>query len=107
MATRKHSQLLDYLSSHITEFSQPDSDRLKALYSDFSKLYILNKYGYDTNVSFWRRVILECNQQGYLGTSEYATVIDKENLPEKFQRPIIGKPLALNCVLVSFILSFT
>ncbi|GAA5805255.1 Snf7-domain-containing protein [Helicostylum pulchrum] len=101
MATRKHSQLIDFLTSHYNEFSPENSNRLKALYSDFSKLSILNKYAYDTNVNFWRQVILNCNQQGYLGCSEYATAINKYDLPEKFQRAIIGKPLALDCVLAT------
>lgn len=100
MATRKHSQLIDFLTRHYNEFSQENSERLKALYSDFSKLSILNKYAYDANVNFWRQVILNCNQQGYLGCSEYATAINKYDLPEKFQRAVIGRPLALDCVLV-------
>lgn len=100
MATKKHSKLKNFLSSSFAEFSQENSERLKALYSDFSKLSILNKYAFDTNVSYWRRVILDCNQQGYLGSGEFSTVIEKETLAEKFQRPVIGKPLALDCVIV-------
>lgn len=103
MATRKHSQLIDFLARNYNEFSQENSERLKALYSDFSKLSILNKYAYDANVNFWRQVILNCNQQGYLGCSEYATAINKFDLPEKFQRAVIGRPLALDCVLVCII----
>lgn len=107
MATKKHSKLKDFLSSSFTDFNQEsNSDRLKALYSDFSKLSLLNKYAYDTNVSYWRRVILDCNQQGYLGSGEFATVIEKDTLPEKFQRPVIGRPLALDCVLVSIFFFF-
>lgn len=102
MATRKHSKLKTYLQANFTEFEQEEnSDRLNALYSDFSKLSLLNKYAYDTNVNYWRRVILDSNQQGYLGSNEYALVIDQDAIAEKFQRPIIGKPLALDCVIVS------
>lgn len=100
MATKKHSRLKTYLENNFIEFSQPASERLRALYSDFSKLAILNKYAFDTNVSYWRRVILDCSQQGCLGSSDYATVINKDNLAGKFQRPVIGKPLALDTVLV-------
>ncbi|KAI7897422.1 Snf7-domain-containing protein [Mucor mucedo] len=99
MATKKHSKLKDFLSASFTEFNEQNSERLKALYSDFSKLSLLNKYAYDTNVSYWRRVILDSNQQGCLGSREFATVIEKDTLPEKFQRPVIGRPLALDCVL--------
>lgn len=102
MATKKHSKLKTFLESNFTEFSQQDSERLKALYSDFSKLWLLNKYAYDTNICYWRRVILDCSQQGYLEANDYSLVIDKDTLTEKFQRPIIGKPLALDCVMVSF-----
>lgn len=101
MATKKHSKLKDFLSANFAEFNEQESERLKALYSDFSKLSLLNKYAYDTNVSYWRRVILDSNQQGCLGSREFATVIEKDSLPEKFQRPVIGRPLALDCVLVS------
>ncbi|KAI8638209.1 Snf7-domain-containing protein [Parasitella parasitica] len=99
MANRKHSKLKTFLESNFTEFSQRDSERLKALYSDFSKLWLLNKYAYDTNIGYWRRVILDCSQQGYLETAEYSLVIDRDTLTEKFQRPIIGKPLSLDCVM--------
>jgi hypothetical protein len=88
------------LENNFIEFSQPASERLRALYSDFSKLAILNKYAFDTNVSYWRRVILDCSQQGYLGSSDYATVINIDTIAEKFQRAVIGKPLALDTVLV-------
>jgi hypothetical protein len=101
MATKKHSRLKTYLENTFIEFSQPESDRLRALYSDFSKLAILNKYAFDTNVSYWRQVILDCSQQGHLGCSEYATVINTDTIAEKFQRPVMGKPLALDTVLVS------
>lgn len=99
MATRKHSKLNDFLSNNVIEFSE-QSERLTALYSDFSKLSLLNKYAYDTNVGFWRRVILDCNQQGYLGCADYVLAIEKEAMADKFQRPVIGKPLSLDCVVV-------
>ncbi|KAI9480278.1 MAG: hypothetical protein EXX96DRAFT_561920 [Benjaminiella poitrasii] len=101
MATKKHSKLKSYLENNFTEFSETGSlDRLKALYSDFSKLWILNKYGYDSHVSYWRRIILDCSQQGYLRSSDYAIVIDQDTIAEQFQKPLIGKPLALDCVIV-------
>lgn len=102
MATKKHSKLKTFVESNFTEFAQQDSERLKALYSDFSKLWLLNKYAYDTNISYWRRVILDCSQQGYLETPDYSLIVDKDTLAEKFQRPIIGKPLSFDCVLVGF-----
>jgi hypothetical protein len=101
MATKKHSKLKTYLETSFPEFDQADSDRLKALYSDFSKLSLLNKYAYDNNVSYWRRVILDCNQQGYLGSNEHSILLEQDALADKFQRPVIGKPLALDCVIVS------
>lgn len=102
MAALKHSQLITYLETHFKEFnSNPPSDRIKALYSDFSKSWILNKYAFDTNLNFWRRVILDSNQQGHLHASDYLLVIDKRTLSEQFLRPIVGKPLSLPIVIVS------
>ncbi|KAI7897525.1 Snf7-domain-containing protein [Cokeromyces recurvatus] len=102
MATKKNSKLKTYLDSNFIEFNS-NSDRLKALYSDFSKLWILNKYGYDSHVSYWRRIILDCNQQGYLRSVDYAIVIDQDTIAEQFQRSLIGKPLALDCVIEQMI----
>lgn len=102
MATKKTSKLKTFLADNFPEFNpQVDSERLTALYSDFSKLFVLNQYAYDTNVNFWRRVILDVNLEGYLGSSDYAIAIEKEAIADKFQRPVIGRPLSLDCVIVS------
>ena len=101
MATKKHSKLKTFLTTHFNEFEEKDSERLTALYTDFTKLSLFNKYAYDANISFWKRVILDSNAQGYLNCQDYAIAIEKETLAEKFQRPVIGKPLSFGCVLVS------
>lgn len=100
--TERIKRLQDHLSSQYVDFDQQvTTDRLNSLYSDFSNLKILNPYGYDANVSYWRAVILDCNLQGYLTTKDHICYIDKNELPELFYRPKKGKPLSLNNVIVS------
>lgn len=102
MAAKKHSKLKSYLNSNYIEFADEQTSlRLNSLYSDFSKIHAVNQYAYDANIGFWKTIILDCNEQGYLRTSEYATAIDKATIASEFHRPLKGKPLALTCVLVS------
>lgn len=101
MATKKHSKLKSYLASNYVEFAEDQTSmRLNSLYSDFSKSHAVNPYAYEANVEFWRAIVLDCNQQGYLRTPKYATAINKHTIAEDFRRPLKGKPLALDCVLV-------
>ncbi|PHZ14555.1 uncharacterized protein RHIMIDRAFT_235328 [Rhizopus microsporus ATCC 52813] len=100
MATKKHSKLKSYLASNYVEFAEDQTSmRLNSLYSDFSKSHTVNPYAYEANVEFWRAIVLDCNQQGYLRTPKYATAINKHTIAEDFRRPLKGKPLALDCVL--------
>jgi hypothetical protein len=96
----KKRKLSVYLASTYDEFEQPDSERLRVLYSGFSKLHLLNKYAYDTNIKYWKTVILDCNQQGFLGANDNALGLDKTSLAEQFEWPGLGQPLSLNCVIV-------
>lgn len=100
--TGRITRLQDHLSSQYVDFDrETTTDRLLSLYSDFSKLKILNPYGYDANVNYWRAVILDCNLHGYLTTKDYSCFIDKDELADLFYRPQKGKPLSLNHVIVS------
>lgn len=100
--TERITRLQDHLSSQYVDFDrETTTDRLQSLYSDFSKLKILNPYGYDANVNYWRAVILDCNLHGYLTTKEYSCFIDKDELADLFYRPKKGKPLSLSHVVVS------
>jgi hypothetical protein len=101
MATKKSTRLQHFLKAHFKEFQDPSSERLKALYSDFSNQSLLNEYAFKTNVRFWTNVVLESNVQGHLDSENYSLVLNVENLPNKFQVPVLGKPLSLDCVLVS------
>ncbi|KAI7901214.1 uncharacterized protein BX663DRAFT_515290 [Cokeromyces recurvatus] len=93
-------RLQDYLSSQYVDFDQEKTtDRLLSLYSDFSKLKILNPYGYDANVNYWRAVILDCNLHGYLSAHESACLLDQQELGELFYRPKKGKSLSLDIVI--------
>lgn len=98
-------RLQDHLSCQYVDFDQETTtDRLNSLYSSFSNMKLLNPYGYDANVNYWRAVILDCNLQGYLTTKDHMCYIDTNELPDLFYRPKKGKPLSLNCVIVRTIL---
>ncbi|KAI9031845.1 Snf7-domain-containing protein [Phycomyces nitens] len=102
MAVKRTSKLHAYLAEQYAEFGSDSlQPRLSSLFSDFSKLAMLNKYGYDANIGYWRSVILDCNRQGYLGSTDHAIVIDAASLSETFQRPGMGRPLALGHVVSS------
>ncbi|CEP15970.1 hypothetical protein [Parasitella parasitica] len=102
--TERISRLQDYLASQYVDFDRKKTtDRLLSLYSDFSKLKILNNYGYDANVNYWRAVILDCNLHGYLTSKYYGCFIDKNELGDLFHRPGKGKPLSLDYVLQDMI----
>jgi hypothetical protein len=99
--TTRIKRLQDHLASQYVDFDQENTtDRLLSLYSDFSKLKILNPYGYDANVNYWRAVILDCNLHGYLTTKDYCCFIDKNEISDLFYRPQKGKPLSLDYVIV-------
>lgn len=101
MAARKRSALQAYLSQQYVDFDlDHPTQRLNSLYADFSKLLVLNPYGYNANVSYWRSVILDCNAHGVLGNTDYRLAFDMEELSSHFLRPGLGKPLALSCVVV-------
>lgn len=101
MAARKRSALQAYLSQQYVDFDlDHPTQRLNSLYADFSKLLVLNPYGYNANVSYWRSVILDCNAHGVLGNADYRLAFDMEELGSHFLRPGLGKPLALSCVVV-------
>ncbi|KAI8989469.1 Snf7-domain-containing protein [Pilobolus umbonatus] len=99
MAIKRDSKLQTFLNEHFNEFSQSNKERIRALYSDFTQLSIINKYAFDLNIKFWRQVILDVSQQGYLGSSDSCLIIDRLNLSEKFMRPQIGRPLSMDLVL--------
>ncbi|KAF7730977.1 hypothetical protein EC973_001023 [Apophysomyces ossiformis] len=103
MTTRStHSPLHHYLSSQYVDFDlEKPTDRLRSLYSDFSKLKLINSYGYESNVSYWRTVILDSNAHGYLGTSEYCLAFDANELPDSLERVGMGKPLSIDTVISS------
>lgn len=102
--TARIKRLQDHLSSQYVDFDQHNTtDRLRSLFSDFSKLKILNPYGYNANVNYWRAVILDCNLHGYLSTKDYSCFIDKNEISELFYRPGTGKPLSLNNVISDMI----
>lgn len=105
--TERIARLQDYLSCQYVDFDRDTTtDRLLSLYSDFSRLKLLNEYGYDANVHYWRAVILDCNLHGYLSTKDYCCFIDKNELADLFYRPKKGKPLSLNNVVVKLIHSY-
>ncbi|KAI8887620.1 hypothetical protein K501DRAFT_242083 [Backusella circina FSU 941] len=99
MATKKNTRLQHFLKSHFKEFQDTTSDRIRALYSDFSNQELLNEYAYKINVGFWTSVILESSVEGLLDSENYSMVINVDTLPNKFQIPVLGKPLSLDCVL--------
>lgn len=100
--TTRIKRLQDHLSSQYVDFDQYNTtDRLRSLFSDFSKLKTFNPYGYNANVNYWRAVILDFNLHGYLSTKDYTCFIDKNEISELFYRPGTGKPLSLNNVIVS------
>ncbi|KAG0186688.1 hypothetical protein DFQ28_007422 [Apophysomyces sp. BC1034] len=101
MAARStHSPLHQYLASQYVDFDLDNpTKRLHSLYSDFSKLKLLNPYGYECNVSYWRTVILDSNARGYLGSSEHYLAIDSSELGDKLERTGMGKPLSIDSVL--------
>jgi hypothetical protein len=102
MASKKNSKLHDYLASEYTDFDpSTHSKRLVSLYSDFSKLLLLNEYGYNANVEYWRSLILDCSLRGYLTYRNYTVILDKDSLAQDFLWKGQGTPLALDCVLVS------
>ncbi|KAI7852395.1 Snf7-domain-containing protein [Circinella umbellata] len=106
MASKRNSRLQAYLSCQYIDFDLNNpTKRLTSLYSDFSKLAILNQYGYDANVSYWKSLILDCNMQGLLGSNNYRLVFNANELPDQFLRPGIGKPLALDSVVNEMIQS--
>lgn len=95
-------RLQDYLSSQYVDFDLNfTTERLTSLYSDFSKMKILNPYGHEANVNYWRAVILDCSLHGYLTTEQYSCFIDKNEISELFYRPRKGKPLNLDHVMVN------
>lgn len=101
MAAARNSKLLQYLSAQYQEFDDGNvTPRLRSLYSDFSKLALTNEYGYEANVAYWRAVILDCNRNGLLGTTDYQLAIRVDEIADRFRRSGIGKPLALDCVVV-------
>lgn len=99
--SNRKKRLQQYLSSQYVDFDLKfTTDRLRSLYSDFSKLKTLNPYGHEANVNYWRAVILNCNLHGYLTTKEYSCFIDRNEISELFYRPSKGTPLCLNHVMV-------
>lgn len=99
---KRYDRLKDFLAAEYPEFDlSTKSQRLKSLYSDFSKLYQVNEFGYNANVDYWRAVLLSCSLRGYLNYSGYTLVLDKRSLAQDFLWKNEGKPLALDCVLVS------
>lgn len=102
MAFRKNSRLHTYLAAHYVDFDLHNpTKRLNSLYSDFSKLALLNQYGYDANINYWRSIILDCNSHGLLGSADYRLALDAKELANQFLMPGIGTPLSLDCVLAS------
>ncbi|ORZ13704.1 Snf7-domain-containing protein [Absidia repens] len=100
MAAKKNSRLHDYVASEYIDFDPSNqSKRLVSLYSDFSKLSLLNEYGYNANVEYWRSLILDCSLRGYFTYHNYTLLLDKDVLAQDFLWKGQGKPLALNCVL--------
>lgn len=94
-------RLQDHLSSQYVDFDRDiTTDRLHSLYSDFYKLKVLNPYGYNANVNYWRAVILDCNLHGYLTSREYRCFINKDEITDLFYRLNKGKPLGLDHVIV-------
>ncbi|KAI8143089.1 hypothetical protein BJV82DRAFT_116490 [Fennellomyces sp. T-0311] len=92
MASKRNSRLQAYLSCQYTDFDlNKPTKRLTSLYSDFSKLALLNQYGYDANVSYWRSLILDCNMQGLLGCINHKLAFNASELPDQFLRPGIVK----------------
>ncbi|GAA5803305.1 hypothetical protein HPULCUR_008784 [Helicostylum pulchrum] len=102
--SNRKKRLQQYLSSQYVDFDLKfTTDRLRSLYSDFSKLKTLNPYGHEANVNYWRAVILNCNLHGYLTTKEYSCFIDRNEISELFYRPSKGTPLCLNHVMVHMV----
>ncbi|KAI8339613.1 Snf7-domain-containing protein [Chlamydoabsidia padenii] len=102
MAAKQYERLKDYLESEWDDFNPSNqSPRLNSLYSDFTKLSVLNEYGYKINVDYWRTVLLGCSLRGYLCYHGYTLVLDKSSLAQDFMLRRVGKPLALDCVLDS------
>jgi hypothetical protein len=101
--TERIRRLQEYLSFQYVDFDQAiATDRLMSLYSDFSKLKILNPYGYEANVNYWRAVIFDCSLHGYLNTKDHRCFIDQNEIAELFYRQKKGKPLSLNYVIVKY-----
>ncbi|KAI8975343.1 hypothetical protein BDF20DRAFT_878067 [Mycotypha africana] len=98
--TERRQRLQHYLSLQYVDFDQAmTTDRLKSLYSDFSKLKLLNPYGYVANINYWKAVMLDCNLHGFLSTTENSCFIDSNELAELFYRPKMGKPLSMDNVV--------
>lgn len=74
--------------------------RLPSLYSDFRKIKDSNTEGYEANITTWKAVLTEAIKSGTV--SHDATVLSAgSTLLEYFDSSLYGKPLALDCVLVS------
>src|SRR4051812_24291913 len=94
------TQLLhNYLKKNYTEYNS-NTSRLAFLYSDFAPAKTSNRYGYDANIAFWKKLLVDTSRAGLLATHGDVLILETTNLEESFAWKDVGRPMGLACVLV-------
>ncbi|RUP51390.1 hypothetical protein BC936DRAFT_148413 [Jimgerdemannia flammicorona] len=91
--------LHDYLKANYKEYEE-NTSRLDSLYSDFAPAKTSNRYGYDANVAFWKKLLIDTSRAGLLATNGDVLTLKTANLEEAFAWKGVGSPMGLACVLV-------
>ncbi|KAI8068491.1 Snf7-domain-containing protein [Gongronella butleri] len=94
------SYLNEYVTKHYVEFSQEEhKDRLRSLYSDFTRLLPDNELGYRRNIEYWETLLLDCSLEGCFSYNLYTVSLDLNSLVLDFLRPGLGRPRSLHLVM--------
>lgn len=101
MATQ---QLHIYLKANYKEYDS-NTSRLVSLYSDFAPAKTSNRYGYDANINFWKKLLIDTSRAGLLATHGDVLILETTNLEESFAWKGVGSPMGLACVLVCTVLN--
>lgn len=74
--------------------------RMPSLYSDFRTIKESNTEGYDANIATWKSVLTKALAAGTVFPNAVVLTAGSTML-ENFDSSKFGRPLALDCVLVS------
>lgn len=89
-----------WLSGKTNAHRLASKTRLSSLYADFSALQATNPDGYAANIETWRTGLLQAARAGLLPGPDRLNLHTSDELAAVFEIPGLGRPLALQAVIV-------